>query len=1379
MALDGTSSYGLLNSINQKLDAMDFDALKISIASPEKIRSWSYGEVTKQETVNYRTSKPERDGLFCARIFGPIKDYECLCGKYKKIKYKGIICEKCGVEVTQSRVRRERMGHIELATPVSHIWFLKSLPSRISIMLDIMPKYVEKVLYFESYIVTDSKMTPLENGQLLTEEEYQTYKNEYGEDSFDAGMGGEAIRKLLEQLDLPVIRDQLRKELKETKSEIKKSKIIKRLKMVEAFIESNNRPEWMILTVLPVIPPDLRPLVQMDGGGFAASDLNELYRKVISRNNRLKRLMEMNAPDIIIKNEKRILQEAVDSLLDNTRSSNIVKSPSRRPYKSLSDMLKGKQGRFRQNLLGKRVDYSGRSVIVVGPNLKLHQCGLPKRMALELFKPFVFAKLEACGLSNSAQNSKRLVESEKPEVWDMLAEVIKEHPVLLNRAPTLHRLGIQAFEPLLIEGNAIQLHPLACVAFNADFDGDQMSVHVPLSIEAQVEARVLMMSTNNILNPQSGKPIITPRMDMILGVYYITLEKDPNQQPDIALSSKEELEYAYFTKRVGLHDRIIYRFEVVNDKGEKEYKKVITTVGRFKLYDILPEKIKNKYGFDLVNKLIGKKEVGKLVNLIFKETNQYETAKFCDDFMELGFKEGTLAGISVGKDDLMVPETKSKIIEEGMESIKKVDKQYQEGLITSGERYNKVIDIWSACSSNLKKDMVKLFGQDRNPETMNSFFLMADSGSRGSETQMQQMCAMRGLVAKPNGEIIETPITSNLKEGLSVLEYFISSHGGRKGTVDTALKTANAGYLTRRLVDSAQDCIITEEDCGTTEGIHMEAKIENGRVVVSLSDKILGRVVIGDVINPETNEVIIKDGEMVTEAVCDKIEKAGIKKVFVRSILTCKGKDGFCAKCYGRDLTTTKLVSVGEAVGVVAAQAIGEPGTQLTMRTKHTSGATSGDGSQSSISATEDGYIRVLNLESITNKKGETLCISKNCSIEVYSNSNKLVGKYKISNGAKIYKKDGEKVNKGDFLAEWDPYNIPIFALQDGIIEYKDLIENVSVKERIDEQTGVSTKIIIDWKKSNTKELLKPSLIVIGNDGKKDELETHDVYINTILNVINNQEVECGDIIARIPHDSSRSGDITGGLPRVAELFEARKPKNTALMSCVDGVVKIDRDYKAKDKLTIIPDDASETPVEYMIPKGKYLLVDDGYRVKKGDLLMDGKPTPHDILRILGIESFAKYMVEEVQKVYEMQGITINDKHIEIILHQMLKKVEVINPGETTLIVGETLDKDELEEINAKAIADGLEPAKAESVLLGITRSSLQSKSFISAASFQETTKILTDASIQGKIDRLHGLKENIIVGKLIPAGTGLIVKRLKEEAKLEQEQSSDITENE
>ena len=1363
MTLDGTSSFGLMNISNQVLDSTDFNALKISIASPEKIRSWSYGEVTKPETVNYRTFKPEKDGLFCAKIFGPVKDYECLCGKYKRIKYKGIVCEKCGVEVTSSKVRRERMGHIELAAPVSHIWFLKSLPSRISVLLDIMPKYIEKVIYFEMYIVTDSKMTPLENGQLLTEEEYNNYKEEYGDDAFEAGIGAEAIRKLLADIDLEKLKTKLRKELSETKSELKKSKIIKRLSIVEAFLESGNRPEWMILTVLPVIPPDIRPLVQLDGGNFASADLNELYRRVINRNNRLKKLIELGAPDIIIRNEKRMLQESVDSLLDNTRSANPVKATNKRALKSLSDMLKGKQGRFRQNLLGKRVDYSGRSVIVVGPNLKLNQCGLPKKMALELFKPFIYAKLELYGISNGIRHSKRLVESEVKEVWDILEEVIQEHPVLLNRAPTLHRLGIQAFEPLLIEGKAIQLHPLVCKAFNADFDGDQMAVHIPLSIEAQTEARILMMSTNNILNPQDGKPNITPSQDMLLGIYYLTLEpvNENSGRPNIAISNKDELEHALFSKRIGLHTPIYFRYPIKHEDGTIEYKKVVTTAGREKVFDLLPDVCKEKYGFTLVNSPLGKKEIGKIINIVYRETDQIETGRFCDDIMRLGFKNSTLSGISIGKDDMSIPPDKEELINKASEEVKNIDNQYQEGFITSGERYNKIIEIWNACTNDVKKSAMANISKDKTP-TANSLYLMVSSGARGNETQIQQTCGIRGLLAKQNGEIIETPILSNFKEGLSILEYFLSAHTGRKSMVDTALKTANAGYLTRRLVDVAQDCIVVDEDCGTTEGITMEAKIENGIVKTTLASKITGRTALNDVINPETKEVIVKGGDLINEKEADAIEKAGIKQVKVRSILTCKHKNGICAKCYGRDLTTKRLVSIGEAVGVIAAQAIGEPGTQLTMNTRHLGGATLGD-NESNISAPEEGILKIKNKVSVINREGQEVIINKDTEFLIENNS-KVVAKYTIPFGATVLLKDGTKVKKGDYLAEWDPYNYLIIATKDGVIEYKDLIEGVSLKEKIDESTGLSSKNVIDWRRFNSKQPIKPSLNI--NNGKNTI--NYELFIGSILNVANGQEVKVGDILARTPKDSIKNKDITGGLPRVAELFEARRPKNYAVMSAIDGTVVFnERDYKTKRIITIVPDNPEDKEITYTIPKGKHLFINNGDKVKKGDEIMDGDKVPHDILQILGIEAFDKYMVEEIQKVYEMQGISINDKHIEIILSTMLKKVEVVDSGETTLLVGETLDKSDFEDINKKAEEEGLKPAKAENVLLGITRASLQTKSFISAASFQETVKVLTDASIEGKTDNLEGLKENVIVGKLIPAGTGFLINKMKKEAEL------------
>ena len=1363
MALDNVSSFGLLSGVNQNNDYTDFDSIKISLASPEKIRSWSYGEVTKPETINYRTLKPERDGLFCARIFGPIKDYECLCGKYKRIKYKGIICEKCGVEVTKSKVRRERMGHIELAAPVSHIWFLKSLPSRISTILDIMPKYVEKIIYFESYVVTDARMTELENGQLLSEDEYNNAKLQYGEDAFEAQMGAEAIRKLLENIDLMKLKIQLRKELKEIKSDIKKAKIIKRLKLVESFIESNNRPEWMILTSLPVISPEIRPLVALDGGHFATSDLNELYRKVINRNNRLKRLIELDAPDIIIRNEKRMLQESVDSLMDNTRSTNVVKSASKRPYKSLSDTLKGKQGRFRQNLLGKRVDYSGRSVIVVGPYLELNQCGLPKKMALELFEPFICAKLRTYGLVSSIKAAKKKIKNEDSEVWDILEEITKEHVVLLNRAPTLHRISIQAFEPLLIEGKAIQLHPLVCKSFNADFDGDQMSVHIPLSIESQIEARVLMMSTNNILHPQDGNPVIIPSMEMVLGIYYLTMNPtDQDKKIDIAISSKDEMDYALFTKRIDLHDKIMYRYVVENESGEMETKKIETTAGRQKIYNSLPRAVKNKYGFEIVNKELSKKEIGGLINLVFKETNQEETVKFCDDIKDLGFKFATLSGVSIGKDDMSVSKEKSHIVEESFEEIKKIDKQYQNGLITAGERYNKIIDAWGLCGSKMKKMTAVDISKGTNPKEINALYIMLKSGARGSEGQIQQMCGMRGLMSKPNGEIIETPILSNFKEGLKASEYFLSAHGGRKGVIDTALKTANAGYLTRRLVDVAQDCIIVENDCGSIEGITMEAKIENGKVIMPLYTKILGRTALEDIYEPKTKKLISKAGELINEKEAEEIEKSGILEVKVRSVLGCKLESGVCSKCYGRDLSTRREVSLGEAVGVIAAQSIGEPGTQLTMNTKHLSGATSGDVAQSSIISNFNANVKINNLEFIVNREEQNIVINRKTEFVLFNDKNQILVRYNIPFGSIIKNKDGDKIQKGDHLADWDPYNTPIIALKKGTIDFKDLLENISIKERIDEGSGISTKIIIDWRKYNSKIPLKPLLVVNSIDG---EVLENELFIGTILSVVNKQEVEEGDIIAKIPRETSRSKDITGGLPRITELFEARRPKNFSIMAHTDGIISFDKDYRIKKRMIIEPNNPEEEKVEYMVPKGKFLFVNDGDQVKKGDILMDGNPVPHDILRILGVEKFAKYMVEETQKVYGAQGIDINEKHVEIILKMMLKKVEVINSGETTLILGEHMDRDDFEETNEKAREEGIEEAKAETVLLGITKASLQTKSFISAASFQETTKILIDAALQGKSDSLWGLKENIMVGKLIPAGTGFLVRKFKEEA--------------
>ncbi|MDR3078432.1 MAG: DNA-directed RNA polymerase subunit beta' [Rickettsiales bacterium] len=1385
-----------MNISSQVLDSTDFNALKISIAGPEKIRSWSYGEVTKPETINYRTFKPEKDGLFCAKIFGPVRDYECLCGKYKRIKYKGIICEKCGVEITSSKVRRERMGHIELAAPVAHIWFLKSLPSRISTMLNIMPKYVEKVIYFETLIVTDARMTPLENGQLLSDEEYERYQSEYGIGSFEVGMGAEAIHKLLSAIDLTKLRDKLRRELSETKSELRRTKIIKRLGLTESFIESNNRPEWMILTVLPVIPPEIRPLVQLDGGNFASADLNELYRRVINRNNRLRKLLELEAPDIIIKNEKRMLQESVDSLLDNSKSANPVKAQNKRPFKSLSDMLKGKQGRFRQNLLGKRVDYSGRSVIVVGPNLKLHQCGLPKKMALELFKPFIYAKLELYGMSNGIRHSKKLVDSEKPEVWDILEEVIREHPVLLNRAPTLHRLGIQAFEPLLIEGKAIQLHPLVCKSFNADFDGDQMAVHVPLSIEAQAEARVLMMSSNNILNPQDGKPNIIPSQDVLLGLYYMTLDPldGASAKPRAIISSLEELEHALFTKRIGLNDPILFRYSfrkeeedgesdgieeeedrdgedeedgresesTVSEEETTEYRKVVTTPGRVKVFELLPEACKRKFGFSLVNMAIGKKEIAKIVNLVFEETDQDETSLFCDNIMQLGFKSSTLSGISIGKDDMVIPTAKTKLVSKAAEDVRNVNLQYQEGLITAGERYNRVIEIWDNCINLVKKLLVSEISVNRAGGTANSLFLFTTSGARGNESNIQQMCGIRGLLAKQSGEIIETPVLSNFKEGLSVLEYFLSTYTGRKSMVDTALRTANAGYLTRRLVDVAQDCIVIDEDCRTDKGIGMEAKIENGIVKISLASKIIGRTALRDVVAPD-GEIIVQGGNLIDEKIASSIEGAGIRRVVVRSVLTCRHEYGVCAKCYGRDLTTKRLVSVGEAVGIVAAQAVGEPGTQLTMNTRHLGGAMI-TGTESNIISPDDGTLSIVNMESIANRDGVVMVVSKDAEM-VISRGEKVVAKYSLPFGAKVLCRDGDNVRKGDYLAEWDPYNYSIIAMHDGIVEFKDLVDGISLKEKIDELTGISSKNIIDWRRFRNKQTMKPSLIVSG-EGKSSN---HELFIGTVLNVTNGQEVKAGDVLARTQKDSIKNRDITGGLPRVAELFEARKPKNYAVMSAIDGTVMFgDKDYKTRRVIRVVPDSEEDREVSYIIPKGKHLFVKDGDRIKKGDDIIDGDKVPHDILKILGIEAFTEYMVAEIQKVYEMQGISINDKHIEIILNMMLKKIEIDDPGETTLLVGDTMDRSEFEEINRKALEAGIRPARGENILLGITKASLQSKSFMSAASFQETVKVLTDASVRGKIDNLEGLKENIIVGKLIPAGTGLLVQKIKGEARPE-----------
>jgi len=1364
MSLGGTSSHGLLSLSNQTIDIADFNAIKISIADPDKIRSWSFGEVTKPETINYRTFKPERDGLFCARIFGPIKDYECLCGKYKRIKYKGIVCEKCGVEVTSSKVRRDRMGHIELAAPVAHIWFLKSLPSRLSTLLGLTLKIVEKIIYFETYIVVDALMSPLRDGDVLSEDEYQQLQEEYGYGSFVAEMGAEAIQKLLAKLDLKKLQKELREELVDLGSELKREKVIKRLKLVESFVDSGNRAEWMIMNVLPVIPPDIRPLVMLDGGRFATSDLNELYRRVINRNNRLKRLLELGAPEIIIKNEKRMLQESVDALLDNGRSGSVVKNANKKPFKSLSDMLKGKQGRFRQNLLGKRVDYSGRSVIVVGPELKLHQCGLPKKMALELFKPFIYSKLELYGKSPSIKVSKKMVESGRPEVWDILDEVIKEHPVLLNRAPTLHRLGIQAFEPLLTEGKAIQLHPLVCAAFNADFDGDQMAVHVPLSIEAQVECRVLMMSTNNILSPANGKPIIVPSQDIILGLYYLSMANKDDTSKPFLISDKYELEHALNVKAISLHSNIKYRYTQKHQSGDRVNVIVDTTPGRVIIYNILPEYIKND--FELINKAMTKKAVTDLIDSVYRTSGQKETVMFCDRIMALGFKYACTAGISIGKDDMVVPKTKQQNINDSLGKVKKFEQQYRDGLITSGERYNKIIDEWTHCTDKTSKEMMQAISSHKLAKDANSIYMMADSGARGSENQIKQVAGMRGLMAKPSGEIIETPITANFKEGLSVLEYFISAHGARKGLADTALKTANSGYLTRRLVDVAQDCIVIADDCGTKDGLELEAAVDDGRIIVPISERALGRVALEDIVTLDHNQIIVKAGQMIDENLADLIEKANIKTVKVRSALTCQTKNnlksGVCVKCYGRDLATGDLVSIGEAVGVVAAQSIGEPGTQLTMRTFHIGGAALRGTEQSSISAIADGVIKISGKNNIINKDGKVVVISRNCEITILDKNQNEIHSYKLPYGSVITNKNGAVVKKGDHLAEWDPYNIPVVAETDGIIKYDDLLENVSLREKIDESTGISTKVIIDWKQYS-KQDLKPRISI--SDSKDEAKKEYLLSVGTLISVTNGDQISAGDIIAKIPKESSKTRDITGGLPRVAELFEARKPKNAAIMSEIDGRVEFGKDYKVKRRIIIQPDDTSLEPIEHMITKNKHLFVSEGDYVKRGDILVDGSLVPHDILRILGIKAFTNFMVDEVQKVYRMQGVKIDDKHIEVILSMMLKRVEIISSGDTTFLNGEYVDYDVFEATNLKVESEGLRPAQCSPVLLGITKASLQTKSFISAASFQETTKVLTDAAVQGKYDNLVGLKENIIVGRLIPAGTGLIMDRFKENA--------------
>ncbi len=1357
----------------EKPGSVDFNQIKISIASPDEVTSWSHGEIKKPETINYRTFKPERSGLFCARIFGPIKDYECVCGKYKRMKFKGIICEKCGVEVTLSKVRRERMGHIPLAAPVAHIWFLKSLPSRIGLLLDLALKDLEKVLYFESFIVTEPGMVKsLNKYQILSDDENTELKQEYG-DSFQSMIGAEAIQKLLSEVDLIAEQKKVREDLESTNSETKIKKLVKRLKLVEAFISSKLKPEWMILNVIPVIPPELRPLVPLDGGRFATSDLNDLYRRVINRNNRLQRLLTLKAPDIIVRNEKRMLQEACDALFDNGRRGRVITGTNKRPLKSLSDMLKGKQGRFRQNLLGKRVDYSGRSVIVVGPELKLHQCGIPKKMAIELFKPFIYSKLEKYNLAATIKAAKKMVERERPEVWDILAEVIREHPVLLNRAPTLHRLGIQAFEPILIEGKAIQLHPLVCTAFNADFDGDQMAVHVPLSLESQLEARVLMMSTNNILSPANGKPIIVPSQDMILGLYYLSLVSHEGKGDSMIFSSIDELTMALDQGVLSLHTKIKCRYRTLDENFQPLTLTVSTTPGRMMISEILPKH--PKVSFDLINRVLTKKEISNTIDVVYRHCGQKKTVIFADKLMEIGFREACKAGISFGKDDLLIPSNKNDLLLETEKKVKLYEKQYSEGLITRGEKYNKVVDAWAKCSDRVAEEMTKIMVPQTtdNVDKFNSVFMMADSGARGSAAQLKQLSGMRGLMAKPSGEIIETPIVSNFKEGLSVLEYFNSSHGARKGLADTALKTANSGYLTRRLVDVAQDSIITIDDCFTTQYITLEELVEDGEVIESLGEKCLGRTLAEDIIDKKSNNVIAKAGDIVSEEHLSLINSAGLISVRVRSVLTCEAEFGVCAKCYGRDLARGTPVNVGEAVGVIAAQSIGEPGTQLTMRTFHIGGAAQKGTEISNIESKYDGIVKYTNIISAKDSSGNLINMSRNSSLSVLDEQNKERAKHRLPFGCKLKFENNKKINASDVLAEWDPFTLPIVAQTDGHIVFQDLEEGVTTRQIVDDSTGLSSNIVIDWKQQAKNQHLVPRVEIHDkkSDGKvlvleNGSLASYELTTDSIILVTDKMKIKEGDYIAKIPKESSKTKDITGGLPRVAELFEARKPKDHAIIAEVSGKIKFGKDYKMKRKIEIVPEDSEIEPVEYVISKSKHLTVQEGDYVEIGDVLVDGTSVPHDILRIKGVEALASYLIKEVQDVYRLQGVRINDKHIEVIVRQMMQKVEITDPGQTTFLAGEQVSKKEFIEVNSNASAEGLKLAKGHQILLGITKASLQTDSFVSAASFQETTRVLTEAAVSGKVDNLQGLKENVIVGRLVPCGTGSFMSQVKLEAK-------------
>jgi DNA-directed RNA polymerase subunit beta' len=1345
------------NFFEKPKDPLHFSAIKISISSPEKIRERSFGEVKKPETINYRTFKPERDGLFCAKIFGPTKDYECNCGKYKRMKHRGIVCEKCGVEVIPSKVRRERLGHIDLATPVAHIWFLKSLPSRIGNLLDITLKDLEKVLYFEAYVVTNPKNTGMSIGDVFSEDQYQKAMEEHGR-QFEAGMGAAAIRDVLKSLELDKLADQLRSEMLEATSEAKRKKTAKRLKVVEAFKTSGNKPEWMILECIPVLPPELRPLVPLDGGRFATSDLNDLYRRVINRNNRLKRLMELQAPEVIIRNEKRMLQEAVDALFDNGRRGRAIAGPNKRPLKSLSDMLKGKSGRFRQNLLGKRVDYSGRSVIVVGPELRLHQCGLPKKMALELFKPFIYNKLEEKGYVTTIKSAKKMVEKERPEVWDVLEEVIKEHPVMLNRAPTLHRLGIQAFEPVLIEGKAIQLHPLVCTAFNADFDGDQMAVHLPLSIESQVEARVLMMSTNNILSPAHGKPIIVPSQDMVLGIYYMTREKFFAKGEGKIMASPEEARIAFDAGEIDLQARIKVRMK--NLPTDEKPQIVETVAGRILLREILPEMVP----FATINKVMTKKELSNLVDVCYRVSGNKETVILADKLKEIGFRYAALAGISISINDMVIPEGKAAIIDRATEEVKEIQNQYTEGLITDGERYNKVIDIWAKATEEIAKEMLDNLSRDTviSPDgkevkvpSFNAIHMMADSGSRGSAQQIRQLAGMRGLMAKPSGEIIETPITANFREGLTVLQYFISTHGARKGLADTALKTANSGYLTRRLVDVAQDAIINEPDCGTLDGLMVTSLTEGGEIIEHVGDRILGRVALDDILDPVTGEVLVSANDEIDEAHVKRIEDAGLEKVKIRSVLTCQSSRGICAMCYGRDLARGHLVNMGEAVGVIAAQSIGEPGTQLTMRTFHIGGTASRRAEQTSLEARNEGRIRLININSVINADGHHIVMNRNGELAVVDETGRERERYAIVYGAMIKVKPDQLVKPTETLAEWDPYTMPILTEASGKVKFGDIIEGVTMEEQVDEVTGLSRKVIIESRDQDK----RPRITIKDESGKTMKIGDSTIGryylpVGANISVQEDVHVNAGDIIAKIPRETTKTKDITGGLPRVAELFEARKPKDYAVITEIDGLVSYGKDAKGKRKVIVTPEMGE--PKEYLIPKGKHISVHEGDYVRAGEALMDGSSNPHDILRVLGRKELAKYLVDEVQEVYRLQGVKINDKHIETIVRQMLRRVRIKDVGDTNLLIDDQLERYLFEDENERVLAKGERPATAEPLLLGITKASLSTESFISAASFQETTKVLTQAAIEGKVDNLRGLKENVIMGRLIPAGTGL-----------------------